>query len=623
MTEAGQRYGGRYEITSPIASGGMAEVFLARDQLLDRQVALKVLHPEFSRDQSFIERFRREARAAASLNDPRIVSVFDWGADDGTYYIVMEFVDGSSLRQLIENEGPLEPERAAEIASDVCAALHFAHQQGIVHRDIKPANIAITPGGQTKVMDFGIARRSRDSGQTVTQTGTVIGTAAYLSPEQAQGLSVDARSDVYSTGIVLYEMLTGDVPFKGETAVAVAYKHVKEIPAPPSQQNAAISSDLDAVVMKALAKVPENRYQSADELRADLARVIAGRPVEATPLLAEDEKAVVPRRRDDATMVVPSRAGEERTAIIPTHAYEPDRRRTLVYVLTYLLFFGLIIGGIALAFSLFGGGGAKIVVPNVVGVPEDEAETILDDAGLDSKVIAREFHDSVPNGSVISQIPLDGEKADEGSTVDLVVSKGPERIEVPDVVGKNQDEAKTLIEAAALKLGSVRSEVSKTVEPGIVISQNPAGGEDVERGSSVNLVVSSGKQTVKVPDVRGFTEERAREILLGRNLDPVVKETCNTSEKPGTVIEQSPAPGTEVTEDSDVTITVNRAVTVPDVEGKKEDEAKSQLESAGFTVNVVKRPALPQENKGEVVDQDPEGGTVACKGSKVTITVAA
>lgn len=621
MTKPGRRYGGRYQVTSPIASGGMAEVFLARDQLLDRPVALKVLHPEYARDRAFIERFRREARAAASLNDPRIVSIFDWGSDDGTYYIVMEYVQGRSLREIIETEGPLPQEQAVEIASDVCAALHFAHQHGIVHRDIKPANIAITPGRQTKVMDFGIARQSHDSGQTVTQTGTVIGTAAYLSPEQAQGLPVDARSDVYSAGVVLYEMLTGEVPFKGDTAVAVAYKHVKENPVPPSRLNREVTPDLDAVVMKALAKGPQNRYQTADEMRADLARVAAGRPVEATPLLGEEAGGRA-RRGRDATMVVPRRPGAEGTTIMEGAAYR-DRRRTLVYALTFLLFFGLIVGGIALAFSLFGAGGSKIVVPDVVGKPLEEAQTVLEEAGLSSKVTGRQFHETIPEGAVVSQDPEDGIKADEGSTVGLVTSKGAERIEVPDVVGKTEEEAKAVIEGAGLKVGTVRPQSSREVEMGKVIAQVPAPRERVERASTVDLIVSSGRQTVKVPDVRGFTEERAKEILFGRNLNPVVKETCNTSQPSGTVVAQDPAPGTEVAEDSDVTISVNRTATVPNVVGKKEEEAKADLESAGFKVEVQRRQRVPPgEKEGEVVAQDPKAGATACKGDTVKITVA-
>ncbi|MGH2722598.1 MAG: Stk1 family PASTA domain-containing Ser/Thr kinase, partial [Actinomycetota bacterium] len=292
MSEEGRRFGGRYLITKRIAGGGMAEVFMATDELLGRTVALKLLHPEYARDGAFIERFRREARAAASLSDPRIVAIYDWGSDDGTYYIVMEYVEGKSLKDMIQSQGPFTPQRAVEVAGDVCAALHAAHKRGIVHRDVKPANIMVTTSGETKVMDFGIARAPQESGQTVTQTGTVMGTANYISPEQALAMPVDARSDVYSAGVVLYEMLTRDVPFKADTAVAIAYKHVKEDPVAPSDLNPDVTPDVDAVVLKAMAKNPENRYQSADEMRQDLDRLLRGQPTDATPLLP-DRTAVI------------------------------------------------------------------------------------------------------------------------------------------------------------------------------------------------------------------------------------------------------------------------------------------------------------------------------------------
>ena len=286
----GKQYGGRYQVQGSIASGGMAEVFVARDLLLDRLVALKLMHPEFARNNAFIERFRREAQAAASLNDPRVVAIYDWGSDAGTYFIVMEYVEGSTLAEIIGASGPLPIAKAVKVAIEVLGGLHLAHQKGIVHRDVKPANIAITTGGQVKVMDFGIARAASDGAMTVTQTGMVIGTASYFSPEQAQGKAVDARSDIYSVGIVLYEMLTGVVPFRGESPVAVAYKHVTEDPAPPRALAEDIPPALEAVVMKALAKNPDNRYQTAQAMSRDLQRALRGQEVEATPLLpAEDE----------------------------------------------------------------------------------------------------------------------------------------------------------------------------------------------------------------------------------------------------------------------------------------------------------------------------------------------
>lgn len=615
MTKTGDRYGdGRYEISRAIASGGMAEVFLGKDRLLDRQVAIKILHPEYARDSAFIQRFRREAQAAASLNDPRVVSVFDWGSDDGVYYLVMEYVPGRSLREILDSEGMLLPERAAEICIEVCTALQLAHRQGIVHRDIKPANILLSSGGQTKVMDFGIARAARDAGQTVTQTGTVIGTAAYLSPEQAQGLPVDSRSDVYSTAIVLYEMLTGDVPFKADSPVGVAYKHVREDPEPPSRVNRDVPSELDAIVMKGLAKNPENRYSSADDMSRDLRRWLNGEEIQATPLLAGrstrggragDETRVV--SRDDGTRVMAPAESGGRGA------------RALIYTLTFLLFLGLLIAGVALAFSFFGPGGATVEVPNLVGEHVDEADRVLKARGLDSEVLRREFSETVPALHVISHDPEDGRKVKEGSTISLVVSKGPERVEVPDVVGRTEDEAKKLITEAGLE-PEVRSEVSKDVEAGRVISQDPPKGRNVERGSTVVITVSSGKATAKVPDVKGFTEERAKEFILGRSLNPVVKKVCRTSERDDRVISQEPEPNTEVPEGSDVTITVNDNESVPSVVGQSEASARAELEAEGFKVD-VKRRFLTPGKQDVVVTQTPAGGDTACPGDTVTIEV--
>lgn len=607
MTDT-RRYGGRYAITGDIASGGMAEVFLARDELLGRKVALKVLHPEFARDKTFIERFRREAQAAASLNDPRIVSVFDWGSDDGTYYLVMEFVEGTDLRDVIRTQGPLTVERSLEIASEVCLALHYAHQNGIVHRDIKPANIAITQGGQTKVMDFGIARAASDAGKTVTQTGTVMGTASYLSPEQAQGAQVDSRSDVYSLGVVLYEMLTQEVPFQADTAVAIAYKHVKEDPVPPSRLNADVPEPVDAIVMKALAKNPDNRYQSASEMRSDLERVLKGQPVTASPILPPEQTAVIDTA--DRTSVMP----------VSTTPAASRRRRALAYSLITVLFLSIIVGLVALLFSVLSPSGPTVAVPNVTGETFEEASRLLEGAGLKVSRAEDEFHDSYAAGIVISQDPEEGTKQPEGTEVELVVSKGGEKVAVPDVVGKSQDEATKLIESAGLKVGDIKRAFSEDVAKDNVISQDPEPGTRVARDSTVNLQVSGGQNEVQVPDVTGISEERAREILLERGLNPVVKEECNTSRRHNTVLDQSPAPKQKVPEGSDVTLTVNRAPSVPGVEGETEQDAIRMLEAAGFKVTVVEEESLPP-NRGRVIDQEPGEGRTACRGDTVTITV--
>jgi serine/threonine-protein kinase len=585
----------------------MAEVYLARDQLLGRTVALKVLHPEYARDRAFIERFRREAQAAASLNDPRIVSIFDWGSDDGTYFIVMEYVEGRTLREIILTEGSLMPERALELAADICSALSLAHKNGIVHRDIKPANIIVTPAGSTKVADFGIARAATDTGQTMTQTGTVIGTANYFSPEQAQGEQVDARSDVYSTGVVLYEMLTGEVPFKGDTSVAVAYKHVKEDPLLPSRLNPDLSSDIDAVVMKAMAKNPDNRYQSAEEMRADLRRLMVGEQVAATPLLNAGQTGVM--------------RGAGRTSVM---AVEPPRssrgRRTLAYILIVLLFLGIVTAAVAGLFSVLGASGKTVVVPDVTGKTLEDAERILDGLGLDATVAQRDFSDTVADGSVISQSPADGRKLKTGTKVFLIISKGPENVGVPNVVGKTVDDATKALTDAGLKVGATTTQISNDVEKGKVISQDPAAGESVAKGGSVNLTVSGGKAQVKIPRVTDLQVDRAIELIQGAGLNPVTKDMCNTSQKDGLVTDQNPPAGTQVDDGSNVTITVNRAPEVPSVFDLTEAQATKKLQDAGFVVTVEHVDTPGKHDK--VVDQNPSAGTVGCKGDTVTITVA-
>lgn len=609
MTGDGKLYGGRYRIQEAIASGGMAEVFVARDELLGRKVALKLLQPELARDRSFRERFRREAQAAASLNDPGIVSVYDWGADEGDYYLIMEYVEGSTLREIIKDEGPMEQTRSAEIAADICGALQVAHQKGIVHRDVKPANIAITPGGQTKVMDFGIARADTDDGHTVTQTGMVMGTAKYFSPEQAQGMPVDARSDLYSVGVILYEMLTGRPPFEGDTPAAIAYKHVSEAPVPASHYNGEVSGDVDAVVMKALAKNPENRYESAVDMRSDLKRLIRGDRVEATPILASDPTVAL--------------AAGDRTAVLDAApgAGATRGRRALAYTLIALLFLSVIVLAVILLFALLGPGGRRVVVPSVVGLPLSEAQRLLSSRGLNPVVERLSFSETVPEGNVISQDPGEERKVDEDSDVKLDVSKGPERVAVPSLIGKSQQEAENLLKESGLEVGALSTRFDKTVEAGTVLDQTPNSGQRVDRGSSVDLVVSGGKALVRVPRLTGLSEDEAIQRIVDAKLKAQVLEACNTERANNEVMSQNPAAGEEVAEGSTVTITVNRAPKVPNVLNQTEAQATKVLEDLGFKVEVLKVNAATGP-RGRVIEQDPPAGERACKGDPVTITVA-
>src|SRR4051794_20321280 len=422
----------------------MAEVYLARDLLLDRPVALKVLFPEFATDRSFVERFRREARSAANLNHPNIVSIYDWGEEDGTYFIVMEYVEGRPLRQVIREDGPIAPPPAAETGADIAAALSFAHKNNVIHRDVKPGNVLISPNGQVKVTDFGIARAAGGGAQeALTQTGAVMGTATYFSPEQAQGRPIDFRSDVYALGIVLYEMVVGRPPFYNENPVAVAYQHVRERPIPPRQHNPKIPVPFEAIVLKSLAKNPVNRYPSAEELRADLLRFRSGKPVLATPAGAGAGAAAVAAA--DATTAM---AAADQTQAIPatTAAMAPGadgqgpHRRTGAYVILLVALLALLAGGLfvlAHELGLGSSSGSEVVVPTVISKTQDDATAALKDQGFKVKVTSAE--NDAPAGQVFDQSPKPEAKAHKGDTVTIFVSKGPPQVAVPSEVGKNVD----------------------------------------------------------------------------------------------------------------------------------------------------------------------------------------
>jgi serine/threonine-protein kinase len=612
LSASGRTFGGRYAVIERVGAGGMAEVYRARDELLGRDVAVKVLSERFARDTSFVERFRREAQAAANLSHPNIVSLYDYGSDGETYFIVMEFIDGRGLDEIIRDEGPLLPERAAEIASDVAKALERAHTAGLVHRDVKPSNIMITSQGQTKVTDFGIVRALGGDGEnTMTQTGMVIGTAAYLSPEQAQGNPVDARSDVYSLGCVLYEMLTGRAPFTGETPLAIAYKHVREDPQPPSALNPDATASLDAIVMKALAKNPDNRYSSAKEMREDLERFLAGQAVRATPLLAEE------------TRVVPAATGTQMMQSADDDYYdEPARGRGWLFALIALVILALVAGlAYLLAQNLLG---KDVTVPDVVGLQVDEAQTKLENRGLESQIENKQSNK--PEGEVLEQDPPGGETAKEGDTVTLVVSGGARQIEVPNVVGSTVDEATQAIEDAKLTVGEITEQPDAEAPEGEVIKQFPAAGRQVDARSKVDLVVSSGPQPVIVPSVIGQTEEDARATLEAEGLEVDVA-TQASDEEQGTVIDQDPSAGTEVSPGDTVRILVSEGPQeqpMPDVTGQDADDAQAFLED-NYGLTVTQTDADPADcgaqPPGTVCSTDPPPDTPVSPGDSATLFV--
>ncbi len=542
-TTGGNRLlGGRYELGELIGQGGMADVFLGRDVRLGRTVAVKVLRADLAREPSFHGRFRREAQAAAALNAPHVVSVFDTGEDSsGVPYIVMEYVEGRTLRDVLRTEGRLLPQRALEVAADICSALDAAHAAGIVHRDIKPANVMLTAAGEVKVMDFGIARAVADSSSTVTQTSDVIGTAAYLSPEQARGEHVDARSDIYSTGCLLYELVTGAPPFVGDSPVAVAYQHVREDPAPPSAYDDTLPRSVDAVVLKAMAKNPANRYQSAAEMREDLLRAAAGRPVAATPVLGGP---VLP-----ATPV---------GAIGPLRTPEDDRtRRKVVYGIFSGVLVAVVVAVALLVHSVLGTSTGGVLAPALIGLSQQDAATKLASVGLQVGAVSFAF-DNSPVGSVFRQSPEQGILVAANGKVDLYISKGVEMTVVPQVIGLSQQEATAELEAAKL---TIRTVIQRDVNlpTGQVLDVLPRPGATVKAGSTVDVVVSSGM--VQVPNVIGKKKDEAISILQQAGFNVGLSFQDNPG-PPGVVLDEKPV-NTKAQRGSAVILTVSQTPSSP------------------------------------------------------------
>ncbi|WP_216871046.1 Stk1 family PASTA domain-containing Ser/Thr kinase, partial [Modestobacter excelsi] len=554
--------GERYEIGGVLGRGGMAEVHRGRDLRLGREVAVKVLRQDLARDPSSQVRFRREAQAAASLNHPAIVAVYDTGEDRGpagaTPYIVMEYVEGETLRDVLRREGPLSPDRAMSLTADICAALDFSHRNGIVHRDVKPGNVMITPQGTVKVMDFGIARAVSDSAATMTSTAAVIGTAQYLSPEQARGEGVDARSDVYSAGCLLYELVTGTPPFTGDSPVAVAYQHVREDPRTPSSINPAIPPELDAILLKAMSKNPANRYQSAADMRADLLRAVAGQRVEATPVMSDAEKTTI---IGAASGGLGHGGGWDDQA-----AQKRKRNRVIALVVGALVLIG---GVIAIALALTGGSGddappaaTQVTVPDLTGKTQDEATAAITGAGLTVGTISREASTEEQRDTVLSSDPASGEKADPQAPVRLVIGGGPNTIAVPDVVGQDQDAAMSALEGAGFT-GSISTQQERSLAPeGQVISVDPAAGSQAAPDTRITLRVSTG--SIELPDVRGLTESAAREQLVAAGIDNGNIESTNAESDAvaaGNVVNSDPGPRAAVAEGDVITLLI--AVPIP------------------------------------------------------------
>jgi beta-lactam-binding protein with PASTA domain/tRNA A-37 threonylcarbamoyl transferase component Bud32 len=559
------RVGGRYELGELLGRGGMAEVRKGTDVRLGRTVAVKRLRTDLASDATFQARFRREAQSAASLNHTAIVSVYDTGeelASDGTNvsqpYIVMEYVAGRTLRDILREGRKILPERALEITSGVLSALDYSHRAGIIHRDIKPGNVMLTPAGDVKVMDFGIARAVADAQSTMTATAAVVGTAQYLSPEQARGETVDSRSDVYSTGCLLFELLTGRPPFVGDSPVSVAYQHVREQAPRPSSFDADLPPEIDAIVMKALAKRVEDRYQSAAAMKEDIDRFLAGRPVQAPPLAADTATTFIPTAG-------PSTYDTAATAVVPGgHRAEeepPEKRRTAPLILLGLLLAALVAAAAIIGPKLLGGGNDNVPVPTVVGMTQQQAEATIKAAGLVVGDVTTEANDTIEKGRVISQSPDADASVAPDSAVAFVVSGGKPDVQIPDVIGDNKDSARDQLTALGLKVRLKAADSDENKDD--VIAVAPDVGAMVAPNSVVTLTYSKGPKAV--PDVVGKTQDQATKILedAGFKVD-ALPDNASTEPK-GTVTQQSPQAGTPENAGSTITILVSTYEAPPPV----------------------------------------------------------
>lgn len=547
--------GDRYDVGQVIGRGGMAEVYEGTDRRLNRRVAIKVLRPDLARDPMFQERFRREAQSAAGLNHPNIVAIYDTGEDligEGANqvsipYIVMEYVDGVTLRHMLNNGPRILPERALEVIAGVLAALDYAHRHGIVHRDIKPANIMINAHGDAKVMDFGIARAMSDAATSVTATSAVMGTAQYLSPEQARGESVDARSDIYSTGCVLYELLTSSPPFNGDSPVSIAYQHVNEAPKLPSSIDPSIPTTLDTIALTALTKSPANRYQTAAEMRFDIERAIAGMPISTRP-------SVAPVAADlGSTTVIPLTSPAVTTAVM-THTKPGGRKKwvtvTIATVVSAVLL--LFVGS-----QLLGPSQDLVTTPNVKSKTIDEATLALSEVGLKVGTQTPQADDNVPKGTIIGQDPAPGELIEAGQAVNLIVSAGKDQVPVPDLVNlPSVDDARLVLTEAKLLLGRV-TPVDSDKPEGTILEQDPVATTVVDIGTLISVTVSNGK--IPVPNVVGKNETQAKNTLVNAGFLVDIVKQADASVAVGTVISQSPESTELALKGSIVTLTVASA----------------------------------------------------------------
>ena len=625
--------GGRYQVLDKVGTGGMATVYRGMDQVLGRTVAIKTMLPQYATDPSFAARFKQEAQAAAALNSPYIVSVYDWGKDGDTYYIIMEYLRGTDLKSGIRKHGALDCKKVAQIGSQIAQALSVAHNHDIIHRDIKPQNIMVQPDGNIKVMDFGIARAKNSH---LTTDNSVLGTAHYVSPEQTQGKPLGPTTDLYSLGIVMYEAATGRVPFDGDNAVTVAMKQVTEQPVPPSQINPNVDPQLEAIILKCMQKDPKDRFQTADELYHTLHDYLAGRmqavnnatamlPVAAatTPLAGRGSNSTqsMPRMQSTGRMR-PQSATEQAAQEEEERQKKQKRNRVLAIV-------GAIVGIVVVALivvSVLGSGSKAYSVPNLLGLTQDEAQAQLDADGHGFQIgnVSEQYSSSVEEGKIIEQTPGAGRTATEGSRIDIVVSKGEEpaaSVTVPDLTNCTPSEAQDLLNKYGLKGQAGDSVYNADVEVGHVAEQEPAAGSSAKAGDTITYHLSQGAEQVSVPNVVGDSQSSATSTLQNAGFEVSVTQSSSSSVEKGNVISTNPSAGTSADKGSTVTITVSTgpsSVSVPNVVGYDEASAEAALKNAGFGVSVTTEQSSSVA-KGRVISQS---ASTATAGSTITIVVS-
>jgi eukaryotic-like serine/threonine-protein kinase len=632
-TLIGTLFDGRYTVVRKLGAGGMANVYLAEDQELGRRVAIKILNDRHANDEQFVERFRREAKNAAALSHPNIVSIYDRGEAEGSYYIAMEYVDGRSLKELIVSRGPAPITVAVEYARQILSALRFAHRHGIVHRDIKPHNALVDAEGRVKVTDFGIARAGTSQ---MTEAGSIVGTAQYLSPEQARGSNVDQRSDVYSLGIVLYELLTGTVPFTGDTPVEIAMKHLSALPEPPSSRRSEIPRDLDLIVLRALAKDPEDRYQSAEEMDLDLERFLRGSAVSpateeaATQILRvpAGARGEQPYSATAATMIAPPASGSRRGAPPPPPAVyydldEPIHRRPVWPWIAALIFVVVAAVGGYLLYKQIShklASNAPVAVNDYRSIPEQLARTKIKDDGF-APVVDHHSSVAVQQGLVFKQQPLPGTRLAKGSSVHIWVSTGLPRVEVPPLVGKNENDV--IAQLARLGLKTQTREVPSTKPAGTITAQDPPAGTKLPVHSAVTINVAKGPVPVAVPSVISQPIDQASSQLQALGFK-VATTFVDSNQPANTVIDQAPPAGQSAGRGSVISLTVSKGPktsTVPDVTSTDVGSATATLAASGFKWKITYQDVSDPNLDGSVLTQDPQGGNQAKPGTVVTLNV--